>query len=269
MSSNTQDPNNEIPLRQVQPQANQTNNRNTLAQASSANSESADSGSARNSTKKHNRKSRGLVGSLLNTIANLSLVIVILLAVIAVIIGVGSGIWLQTYKAFTQEKLIATVEAEELKTDADDYPYFKITYTPVDNPSALTKLLVRDSEGSSEKEVENSEEYYIHGDRFVIEAEVINFGNLSNLLGFKTIYKVTRIKGDYSDTQTAQNGRKSIYDVNGGIDPVWETLEYNQEILQPFVDGVYGSAVTQGARRQESKWEIYMTEDGLIMKNAD
>jgi hypothetical protein len=210
-----------------------------------------------------------LVGSLLNTIARLGLIIVLLMLIIVFIVGIGSGLWLQTYKALTQEKLVAVVEVEELKEDSDGYPYFKMTYTPVENPSALTKALVKDRGGSDEKQVDKTEEYYIHGDRFMVEAEVINFGDWANILGFKTVYKVTRIQGSYSDTDQEKTGKRSVYDVNGGIDPVWETLEYNQEILRPFVQGVYGSAVTQGARREEARWGIYMTEDGLIMEKLD
>jgi hypothetical protein len=221
-----------------------------------------------NQQPKENRRN-SLVGSLLNTITRLSIIIVVLLLIIGVIISAATGLWLQTYKVFTQEKLVAVIESQELKKDSEGYPYFEIIYTPVENPSAFTKFLVRDSEGSDKKKLQKTQRYDIHGDRFVVEAEVINFDDLATLLGFKTIYKVTRIKGDYSDTEQAQSGRRSIYDINGGIDPVWQTLEYNQEILHPYVDGVYGSAVTQGARHEEATWGLYMTEDGLIMKKLE
>jgi hypothetical protein len=206
---------------------------------------------------------------LLGRIARMAIIISILILIIVFIIIISTGLWFHTYNVFTEEKLVAILETQELKTNQENYPYFEAVYTPVENPSALTKMLVRDSKGSTKEEIHLREDYFIHGDRIAIEAEVVNFGDWANLLGFKTIYKVTRIEGEYSDVKQAQEGRQSIYDINGGIDPVWETLEYNQEIMHPYIDGVYGSSVSQGARNAKTRWGIYITEDGLIMKKLD
>jgi len=215
---------------------------------------------------KEDKQNETFVSYLIGAVTRLAVISTFLLLLLVMITSVGLGLWIQTYKAFTQETLVAVVEAGERKIDAEDLPYFKITYTPVENPSGLTKIFV-DEEDTSDKElIEKREQYYIYGDRFMIESQVINFGDWANILGFKTIYKITRIRGEYTNLELEQNGKRSVYDVNGGMDPFWETLEYNQEILTPFIDGVYGSSVSQSSRKDPARWGIYMTEDGIIMK---
>ncbi|MBN2100632.1 hypothetical protein JW710_01930 [Candidatus Dojkabacteria bacterium] len=207
-----------------------------------------------------------LVSSLLTTIARLLVICFILIVILVAVIAGASGIWLHTYNTFTTENLVAIVEAEEIKYDNDDNPYFKITYTPIERPSAFTRIFVRDEEDEDKKMLTEREEFFIHGDRFMVEAHVVNFEDWANLLGFKTIYKVSRIRGEYNSTEKERSGKRSVYDMNGGMDPVWETMEYNQEILDFLIDGVYVSGVSQSARKEEATWGIYMTEDGLIMK---
>lgn len=214
-------------------------------------------------------KKKSFITVLIGTIARLTFVCLFLLLTIAMILTVGTGLWLKTYKAFTQEKLVAVIDVDEKKEDDDGNPYFKITYTPVDNQSALTQFILGEDENKDEEQIDEREEYYIYGDRFMVEAEVVNFSNWADFLGFKTIYKVTRIRGEYNDIEDEKNETRSIYDINGGMDSIWETLEYNQESLKPLVDSVYGSSASQSARRSKASWGIYMTEDGLIMKKYD
>lgn len=226
------------------------------------------------------KSKKTFVSFLIGAVTQLALTCIFLILLLAMVTSIGLGLWMQTYKAFTEEVLVAVVEAEERKIDSDDLPYFKITYTPTENPSGLTKIFVGKEDGedtvnnngkdSNPKElIEQREEYYIYGDRFMIESEVVNFSDWANILGFKTMYKITRIRGEYTDLELEQNSKRSVYDINGGIDPVWETLEYNQDTLKPFVDGVYGSSVSQSSRKNSVRWNIYMTEDGLIMKQSD
>lgn len=207
-----------------------------------------------------------LVTTLLRTIARLILFIIILAFILLIVSLVGTGLWLHTYKAFTKEKLVAVVKAERLKTDSEDNPYFKVTYTPVKNPSAFTKIFVKGDNDSNNELIDEREEYTIYGDRFMVESEVVNFDDWANLLGFETIYKITRVRGEYTDVEEEKDGKISVFDINGGIDPVWETLEYNQEKFDFIVEGVYGSSVSQSARDETVSWGVYMTEDGLIMK---
>ncbi len=182
------------------------------------------------------------------------------------VITVAFGLWLQTYKAFTQEKLVAVVKTTAIKEDDHKNPYFKIVYTPIDEPSALSRIFVKNNDKAKEA-INERVEYYINGDRFMVESEVVKFQNWATLLGFKTIYKVTRIRGEYTDIDKEKDGKRSIFDINGGIDPGWETLEYNQESLSGLVESIYGSSASQSARPQEKSWGLYMTEDGLIMKS--
>ncbi len=220
---------------------------------------------------KSNGSNRGsLVKSLTKNLARMTFLCIFLLLVLAMVISIGAGLWLHTWNAFTEEKLVAKVKIGELQEDSDGNPYFKATYTPVDNPSALSKFFLGEGATSDNSEMTaEQEQYYLNGDRLMVESEVIIFDNWATWLGFDTVYKMTRIRGEYTDLEKERNAERSIYDLNGGIDPVWETLEYNQESMDFLVNSVYGSSASQSARRSEKEWGLYMTEDGLIIKSLD
>lgn len=199
----------------------------------------------------------------------ISLVLIISALVIILILVVSSftTIWLHTYKAFTKEKLVAQITVSEQFTDEDGFDTFNIVYRPVDDESALVRLLTNEGGSSG---FEEKSEYMFLGDEFEVGGQVIKFNNWVTLLGFDTIYKVTKIEGDFTDVEQARNApERSIEELNGGVDPQWKYLQENEENLDFLVDTVYGSSASKFILREEKIYRLYITEDGFILDELD
>ena len=201
----------------------------------------------------------------------LSLAVIILLFLLVFAIIFGFSFWLNTYKAFTKETPVAKITVSPLAGDPAKDPKFKLEYTEIPRQTAFTQIFNGDETPDASSA---TYEYDINGDRFAVEAEVVvldNWAYLFNpgrLIGTDMVYKMSRIKGDYSDLKLARSGPYSVYDLNGGVDDFWKWMELNQEKL-PFVKSVHGSAVIEFVRDKESEWSVYMTEDGLGLRLAE
>lgn len=198
----------------------------------------------------------------------LSLAVIILLFLLVFTIVFGFSLWLNMYKAFTKETPVAKITVSGLEGLSENGPNFTLEYTEVPTQTAFTQIF----NGNETPNISAATyEYEMKGDRFSIEAEVVvldNWAYLFNptrIIGTDMIYKITRVKGEYSDIDLAKTGPYTVYDLNGGINDFWKWMEMNQEFL-PFVKSVHGSAVIEFVRDEESEWTVYMTEDGLGIK---
>jgi hypothetical protein len=101
-------------------------------------------------------------------------------------------------------------------------------------PQRYELLLVREGEPSRR--------YELRGDEWQIDARVLKWGGLGNLLGFDTVYRFERLAGRYSDTELERKAPRSVYALSqdGALD-VWQLLKRYQRYL-PVADALYGSA---------------------------
>lgn len=199
-------------------------------------------------------------------IITLILIICFLLTILVGVISIASSLWLHTYKTFTQKKYIAKITTSEKKYKSG-IPYSRVTYKEVNEPSAFESIFSRQK--GDEVIYEEAQEFQIYGDRFEISAEIIKWNDWANLLGLDTIYKVSRIKGDYSDTELEEKATHSVYDINGGVDNYWQFLQNNEQKLSFLVDSVYSSAALKFTEDREVTWGLYVTEDGLMLDRME
>lgn len=200
----------------------------------------------------------------------LALSTIILFFLVLAVAITGFSAWLNTYKAFTAEERVATVTVSALEGEKNEDPSYTLKYTEIPRNSAFEKIFKDSSEAQDTETIS----FEMDGDRFMVESEVVildNWAILFNpgrLIGADTIYKVTRLKGEYSDIDLARKGPYTVYDLNGGTNWFWEWMQLNQEKL-PFVKSVYSSAAIELVRDTESTWNVYITEDGLGIEKAD
>jgi hypothetical protein len=98
---------------------------------------------------------------------------------------------------------------------------------------------------------------------------MIKWNDWATLIGLDTIYKVSRLKGEYSDIELERDAERSVYDLNGGIDSGWKNLQKNESKLSFVVDSVYTSAAKKFIEDEEVTWGLYITEDGFILDRME
>lgn len=110
--------------------------------------------------------------------------------------------------------------------------------------------------------------FVIRGDEWQIDARVLKWHGLANLLGLDAHYRLERLSGRYTDVSTERNGSRTVYALapQENLD-LWGIAKRYESWL-PFVDAVYGSAaylpMANGAR-----YEISVTQSGLIARPAN
>lgn len=208
--------------------------------------------------------------SIYKTFLKLTLTLILFICFLCVvifgIITISTSIWLHTYKTFTQKKLIAEVTTSKLMFE-NSLPYCEIRYRETYYPSAFESIFSKQK--SETISFTEDQEFKVYGDRFEIGAEVIKWNDWLNLLGIDTIYKVSRIKGDSSETELENEATHSAYDINSGVDSTWKYLQKNEEKFSFLVDTIYTSSALKFAEDEEMTWGLYITEDGLILDRLE
>ena len=152
---------------------------------------------------------------------------------------------LRSYRAFTQEELVAVVRCEMAPKGA---PYgFLLYYAPV------TRGMV----GTVQR-------FTMYGDQWVIGGDILKWHPWINLIGFKNCHKLTRLNSRYLKAVAEIRLPKSAYDLNGGTDPLWRWL-YRFGSWIPFVEAVYGNAAYIMVQ-PSTRWGVYVTLSGYLIK---
>jgi len=165
----------------------------------------------------------------------------VLMLALSLLFGTIS-ISIQGYNALTREELAATVEI-----------------FPVSKQIFMARITFPDS---SEKQ------YKLEGDEFYIDAHILKWKSLANLLGLHTFYELDRIAGRYTDIEDETNKNRTVYSVAEDklIDAFDLRLKY--PFLSFLVDAEYGSAsfVTTNAHKN---LKIMVSTTGLLIRDEE
>lgn len=165
----------------------------------------------------------------------------VLMLTLSLLFGTIS-ISIQGYNALTREELAATVEI-----------------FPVGKQLFMARITFPDS---SEKQ------YKLEGDEFYIDAHILKWKSLANLLGLHTYYELDRISGRYIDIEDETNKNRTVYSVAEDklIDAFDLRLKY--PFLSFLVDAEYGSAsfITTNAHKN---LQIMVSTTGLLIRDKE
>lgn len=110
-----------------------------------------------------------------------------------------------------------------------------------------------------------TQELALSGDEWQVDARVLKWRPLANLIGFDTAYRLERISGRYTDLARERAQERTVYALNppDRID-VWTLLRSWRRYV-PWADALYGSAVyvpmSDGAR-----YEVVVSQSGLVAR---
>lgn len=140
---------------------------------------------------------------------------------------------LKGYRAFTYEETAAVVEV-----------------IPVGERRFSAQ--VRFSDGGLEV-------YHLHGDEIYIDARILKWKPIFNMLGLHTAYQLDRIGGRYRDIEEERKGDRTIYRLAPDRPLDMFELARRYEFLSPILDAEYGSATFTAADRP-STFEIRVSK---------
>ena len=107
--------------------------------------------------------------------------------------------------------------------------------------------------------------FELRGDEWQIDARVLKWSAMGNLLGFDSVYRLERLSGRYGDITLEKNAPRSVYGLaeDPGVD-FWSLLRKHHQYL-PFADALYGSAayvpMAEGA-----EYAVNVSASGLVVR---
>jgi hypothetical protein len=161
----------------------------------------------------------------------------LLLALAVLMIAIAMNLY--TYQILVQEQPVAEVRFEALAPQ-----YFRVYLLP---------------EAGSPQVLE------LRGDQWQIDARVLKWQGLANLLGMKTAYRLERLSGRYSDIQQERKGIRTAYRLQNdkGID-LWAWVQKTERKL-PWLDAIYGSAAYM-PMVDKGRFRVTISNSGLVVR---
>lgn len=164
----------------------------------------------------------------------------------------NGALFLQSYRIFAEGKTVAEIIIkEDTSQDADFIIHIRELGDPLD-----------------EEKKRIDEEYQIKGDLWTIRGNIIRFNTTFSLFGFKPVYQLTRVQGDYYSIDDEKEKERSVHSI---IDPSrekwWRWMMEKSDSL-PFVELTYGSSVTHNAT-VGSRFVIKVLPTGFALEKVE
>lgn len=161
----------------------------------------------------------------------------LLLVALAALAG-ALAVGLQGYRALTLETLAATVTTEPVGRQR-----FRATIVFPDRRIAM---------------------YDLAGDAFYVDAHILKWHPLVNLLGLHTAYELDRVAGRYNEVAEERARLHTVFSLARSR-PFDLFGIARRGLLGPLVDAEYGSAAFIAATRP-ARYEVRVSTTGLLMR---
>jgi len=167
-----------------------------------------------------------------------------LLGLLLITLGLLEGtitIGIQGYRALTQEELAARISVR---------PYAPQRFS--------AKLRFPDGREAN---------YSIYGDEIQVDARILKWHALANLLGLATAYELDRIGGRYREVEQERAGPRTVYVLGREKAIDFFALRKRYAFLEHFVDTEYGSAAFVPVG-EPAELELRVSTTGLLIRPA-
>ena len=166
----------------------------------------------------------------------------LLLALVFLAVAAASGaiaLGVQGYRALTHEEIAAMVRTEPLGPNR-----FRAQFRFPDG-----------------REVS----YTLSGDQLYVDARILKWHPLTNVLGLRTAYELDRVAGRYHDLTQEQQQPRTVQSLAPDRKVDLFSLRQRYTLLSPLLDADYGSA-TFAAADAPTQYEVRVSTTGLLIR---
>jgi len=105
----------------------------------------------------------------------------------------------------------------------------------------------------------------LRGDEWQVDARMLKWHALANIVGFDSVYRLERISGRYADIDRERSAPRTVHALSmpRGID-TWALVRKWSNVL-PWVDAIYGSSVYL-PMADDANYEVGVTQSGLVAR---
>lgn len=107
--------------------------------------------------------------------------------------------------------------------------------------------------------------FELNGDEWQLDARIIKWHGLANVLGLDTQFRLERLSGRYRDIDAELAETRSVYALapRSGLD-LW-AIARRYDGWFPWVDAIYGSA-SYLPMRDQARYQVNVTQSGLVAR---
>lgn len=109
------------------------------------------------------------------------------------------------------------------------------------------------------------ETYELSGEELYIDAHILKWKPIVNVLGLHTAYELDRVAGRFPDLADEQAASRTVYSLSTEKPLDMFTLRQRYALLSPLLDAEYGSATFIPANRA-AEFELRVSTDGLLIR---
>ncbi len=110
--------------------------------------------------------------------------------------------------------------------------------------------------------------FRLTGDELYLDAHILKWRPIVNVLGLHTDYELDRIGGRYLDLEQEQSMPRTVYSLSQPKPFDLFDLRRSVSLLAPLVDAEYGSATFVTASDEVTAWELRVSTSGLLIRRA-
>lgn len=111
--------------------------------------------------------------------------------------------------------------------------------------------------------------WQLAGDQLYVDARVLKWKGVANLLGLHTVYELDRIGGRYLDLAQEQHAPRTIFSL--GAEKKFDLFAWVQRHtwMAPLVDAEYGSGSFVDVTGEAAIYEVMVSNTGLLIRKAE
>jgi hypothetical protein len=143
--------------------------------------------------------------------------------------------------------------------------YQRLTYEQPAGELQLTRTGAREFNAVLTYPTGEHASFTLDGDDWQIDARVLKWHGIAELLGFNSAYRLERIGGRYSAIEDEKRLPRSVYSLNPTERVDLWTLAHDHRSWVPWVDALYGSA-TYLPMADGALYQIDVSQSGLIAR---
>lgn len=107
--------------------------------------------------------------------------------------------------------------------------------------------------------------YTLSGDQLYVDARILKWHPLANVLGLHTAYELDRVAGRYHDLTQEQQQPRTVQSLAHDRKVDLFSLRQRYALLSPLLDADYGSA-TFAAADSPTQYEVRVSTTGLLIR---
>jgi hypothetical protein len=108
--------------------------------------------------------------------------------------------------------------------------------------------------------------YELAGDAFYIDAHILKWHPLVNVLGLHTGYELDRVAGRYDAVAEERSRPRTVFSLARARPVDLFDVVRRLRILKPLLDAAYGSASFVAAARRAARFQVLVSTSGLLIR---